>query len=105
MPEKGEELGLSEERIAIRDGTWDQPWPVPYEGVGNMVELCLPCGRWHSVIGECGWLGRSAEVVAREVCKRAIEFLTSGAPVEACLSDQLLVPLALAGGGTFAQKD
>ncbi len=42
-----------------------------------------------------------AEVIAARVVKEAQAYLDSGAPVGCHLADQLLIPLALAGGGSF----
>lgn len=78
--------------------------PLPVDGTGNMVILTVHQGDQKTVFGECGWRGRSAETVASHTCKRAKEFLCSHASVEACLSDQLPVPLALAGGGSFVTQ-
>ncbi|MBR4747482.1 MAG: hypothetical protein IK061_08840, partial [Desulfovibrio sp.] len=57
-----------------------------------------------TVFAECGWRGRSAETVAGQACARALAYLKSGADAEACLADQVLVPLALAGGGRFTAQ-
>jgi RNA 3'-terminal phosphate cyclase (ATP) len=39
--------------------------------------------------------------VARQAADRALSFLRAEVPVEKHLADQLLAPLALAGGGAF----
>ena len=43
----------------------------------------------------------SAEQVASRACDEAQALLDAGVPVGAHLADQLLIPMALAGGGTF----
>jgi len=43
----------------------------------------------------------SAEAVAGKLAKEVREYLESGAPVGEHLADQLLIPMALAGGGSF----
>jgi RNA 3'-terminal phosphate cyclase (ATP) len=48
-----------------------------------------------------GEFGVSSERVARRVAKPMNDFLGSGAPVARHLADQLLLPLALAGSGSF----
>jgi RNA 3'-terminal phosphate cyclase (ATP) len=48
-----------------------------------------------------GQRGVSAEQVAGGVAREVSEYLASEAPVGPHLADQLLVPLALAGGGSF----
>lgn len=71
------------------------------EGPGNVV--CAVAE--HAFVTErftgFGMKGRAAELIAREVAEEAAEYLASGAPVGRHLADQLLVPLALARGGTF----
>jgi RNA 3'-terminal phosphate cyclase (ATP) len=46
-------------------------------------------------------MGRSAEAVATGAAKSLRGYLASSAPVGAHLADQLLLPMALAGGGMF----
>jgi len=48
-----------------------------------------------------GERGRSAEEVAEEACAAASAWLRAGVPVDEHLADQLLIPMALAGGGSF----
>ena len=94
-------LGLLPKNIERRE---QSEAPCPATGAGNMVLLTLrhgAAGELSTVFAECGWRGRSAEVVAGQAAKRAVEFLRSAAPVEKHLADQLLVPMVLAGGGTF----
>ncbi|WP_374348531.1 RNA 3'-terminal phosphate cyclase, partial [Chitinimonas sp.] len=51
-----------------------------------------------SSFGECGV---AAERVADQVATQARHYLDSGAAVGEHLADQLLLPMALAGGGSF----
>ena len=104
LMEQGADLGLTESHISLIDGVHDRPFPIVVNGAGNMVLVKIRRGPRTTVFAECGWRGRRAEVVAGQACKRAREYLRSGADVEACLSDQLLVPLALAGGGSFVTQ-
>lgn len=53
------------------------------------------------VVTGFGVKGVSAEKVASDACDEAQAYLTAGVPVGIHLADQLLVPMALAGGGTF----
>ena len=101
LEERYAALGLGTDRITVLDKS--DP-ACPAEGGGNMVVLGMRHGGRLTMFGECGWRGRTAEKVAGEAAKRALEFLRSGAPVEAHLADQLLVPLALAGGGGFVTQ-
>ena len=100
---KGEALGLARERIRLNTGPCGEEGRVP-DGAGNMVMVTLAHGGRRTVAAECGWRGRSAEAVAGHACVRALAYLRSMADAEACLADQILVPLALAGGGTFTAQ-
>ncbi len=46
-------------------------------------------------------MGTRAEAVAEKAIQQARRYLGKGVPVGEYLSDQLLLPLALAGGGAF----
>jgi RNA 3'-terminal phosphate cyclase (ATP) len=48
-----------------------------------------------------GAKGVRAETVAGQLAKTVLRYLEAGVPVGEHLADQLLLPLALAGGGTF----
>lgn len=48
-----------------------------------------------------GKLGVRAEQVANNLAKEVRDYLENGAPVNEYLADQLLLPMALAGGGRF----
>ena len=91
-------LGLTPQRI--RQESASCPATAP-SGSGNAVLVAIRHGQSVTVFGECGWRGRAAEKVARQACKRALSFINIGVSVESHLADQLLVPLALAGGGSF----
>lgn len=93
-------LGLDAEKIRIHS-TSRRKGP---EGPGNAVLVSVQRTSGTTVCSDIGWRGRSAETVAREAALRALDFITSGAPVDQFLADQLLVPLALAGGGAFVTE-
>ncbi|MEZ4428447.1 MAG: RNA 3'-terminal phosphate cyclase [Nannocystaceae bacterium] len=70
-------------------------------GPGNAVLIELsgePCAELFSAFGE---RSRRAELVAKEAVDELREHLSADAPVGRHLADQLLIPLALAGGGCF----
>jgi RNA 3'-terminal phosphate cyclase (ATP) len=54
------------------------------------------------LVSAFGSLRRSAESVADDAVRQFRRFLAARVPVCAHLADQLLVPLALAGGRTFS---
>ena len=94
-------LGLTPGTIRREDGVNAS---CPAVGAGNAVLVTVRHGHHATVFGECGWRGRPAEVVARLACERALCFIGAGMPIEAHCADQLLVPLALAGGGSFVTE-
>ncbi len=57
------------------------------------------------VVTGFGIKGVSAEKVASDACDEAERYLRSDVPVGTHLADQLLVPMALAGGGTVPDVD
>ncbi len=71
------------------------------QGPGNvlMVELIYP--EVTAVFTAFGRKGLPAEVVAGRAAQEAQEFRDSGAVVDEHLADQLLLPVALAGRGTY----
>ena len=70
-------------------------------GPGNVVQVEIECEHATEVVTAFGAKGIRAEHVAQAAADEAKAYLASGAPVGAHLADQLLVPLALAGGGRY----
>lgn len=70
-------------------------------GPGNAVVVELGCERVTEVVTAFGEKGVPAEAVAGRVVEEARRYLATDAPVGEHLADQLLVPLALAGSGSF----
>jgi RNA 3'-terminal phosphate cyclase (ATP) len=70
-------------------------------GPGNVLVLTVESARVTEVFTGFGERGVSAERVATQVVKEVQEYLAAGAPVGRHLADQLLLPMALAGGGSF----
>ena len=74
---------------------------VPSPGPGNVAMLALEFAHARAVFTGFGQIGVSRRKVAHDVTATANGFVKTGAAVEEHLADQLLVPLALAGGGRF----
>lgn len=74
---------------------------VPSSGPGNAVTVEIQCEHVTEVCTGFGQKGVPAETVARGVAEEARRYLAAGAPVGEHLADQLLLPMALAGGGSF----
>ena len=71
-------------------------------GPGNVLEVEIESEHLTELFTSFGEKRVSAEAVAERLAKDVREYLESGAPVGEYLADQLLIPLALAGGGSFA---
>jgi RNA 3'-terminal phosphate cyclase (ATP) len=99
-------------RIAQREVSTVQEffsWPdhfvtaetVTSPGPGNVVIIEIQSERVTEVFAGFGQRGVPAETVARGAAEQARRYLAAGVPVGEHLADQLLIPLAMAGGGTF----
>jgi RNA 3'-terminal phosphate cyclase (ATP) len=86
-------LGLRTDEITIDE--------VASAGPGNAVMLRLGFGEVTEVITALGERSVLAEDVAARVADEAEALLLTNAPVGEHLADQLLIPMALAGGGAF----
>lgn len=87
-------LGWPEEccRIEVLNPAW---------GPGNIVLAGLEFEHVTEVFSAVGERGVKAEAVAGKAAAAALDYLAAGAPVGEHLADQLLLPLALAGSGSF----
>src|SRR5437867_3586595 len=75
---------------------------VPHpKGPGNALVLEIECEHVTAIFTGFGERGRPAEEVAREAVDAAKVWLNANVPVDEHLADQLLLPMALAGGGSF----
>lgn len=70
-------------------------------GPGNMVAVTIESEHVTEVFSAFGEKGVRAERVAERVCRQALKYLSADVPVGIHLADQLLIPMALAGGGRF----
>ncbi len=89
-----DELGWEESALKVEEVRGSH-------GPGNLLMLELESERLTEVVTAFGERGVAAEAVARKAVAEARRYLDAGAPVGEHLADQLLVPLALAGGGRF----
>jgi len=71
------------------------------QGPGNALLLEAGFENAVEVVTGFGKLGLSAESLAKTAAQRMAGFLASGAFAGPYLADQLLLPFALAGGGSF----
>ncbi len=70
-------------------------------GPGNVVMLEVESEYVCEVFTGFGELNRPAEQVAGQAVQQCREYLSRGVPVGEYLADQLLLPMAIAGSGTF----
>lgn len=70
-------------------------------GSGNIVVATLKFAEVTLVMAELGNREVAAEYTARNLADRMDRFLPTDVPVDEHLADQLILPMALAGGGSF----
>jgi len=90
----GKAMNWRGEQLRVRGLPGDQ-------GPGNALMLTFEYEHVTEVFTAFGEKSVSAENVARQAVNRARRYLASGAAVAEYLGDQLMLPLALAGGGGF----
>lgn len=89
-----QKLGWSGEQLQIRQ--------LPKEwGPGNLLTLEIESEYVTEVFTGFGMKEVTAEAVAEQAVQQVRRYLVAGVPVGENLADQLLLPLALAGGGSF----
>ncbi len=88
-----ESLGFAASECSIRE--------VGHGGTGNVLLLEVERAQGRELVAGFGEQGTRAELVASRACADLAAFLAAEVPVGEHLADQLLLPLALAGGGAF----
>jgi RNA 3'-terminal phosphate cyclase (ATP) len=88
-------MGLSDEQLhaEISDNAISR---------GTAVMIEIESEHLTEVFTRIGERGVRAEIIAEKAADEALEYLKTEAPVGEHLADQLLIPIALAGGGSFA---
>lgn len=101
-------FSIAEREIAVvkEKLTWDEEELQCREcpdssGPGNILVISVASEQVTEVFTGFGQWGVSAETVARRTVQETREYLAAGVPVGKHLADQLLLPMALAGGGEF----
>lgn len=89
-----ERLGWAGDELKIHQ--LPQAW-----GPGNVLMLEIVSEHVTEIVTSFGMRSVTSEAVAEAAAQQAREYLAAGTPVGTCLSDQLLIPLALAGAGSF----
>lgn len=88
-----EKLGWPRECLHVEE--------VESNGPGNALLLELAFENITEVFTGFGERGVLAETVAENVIQKVRDYLASGVPIGEHLADQLLIPIALAGSGSF----
>ena len=70
-------------------------------GPGNIVTIELEYENVTEVFTGFGEIGRAAEAVAAHAVQQCQRYLEGDAPVGEYLTDQLMLPIAMAGSGAF----
>ncbi len=74
---------------------------VDSPGPGNALLLAATFDAGTTVVSGIGSKGKRAEDVASSAAEEMQRFLEAEVPIDEHLGDQLLIPMALAGGGSF----
>ncbi len=90
----GAQLGLDAGQLELRAAR-------TAKGPGNVVTVTVQSEHVTEVFTGFGERGVRAETVAAGVVKDVQRYLSAGVPVGEHLADQLLLPFALAGGGSY----
>ncbi len=88
------ELGWAEEHLKVEEVTSSY-------GPGNALMIEIECDNITEVFTAFGERGVRAEDVAGKAVEQVRQYLQASVPVGPHLADQLLLPFALAGGGSF----
>lgn len=95
------ELAVLAERFGLAEPALRLRGVRPANGPGNVLQVLAAFEGHTPTFTGHGERGVSAETVARTLADDVDVYLKSGACIDEHLADQLLVPMALAGGGAF----
>jgi RNA 3'-terminal phosphate cyclase (ATP) len=95
------ELSVVRERLGIERDACRVETVNSSVGPGNVLLIAIESASVCEMATGFGEKGVTAEKVASDACDEAQAHLAAGVPVGIHLADQLLIPMALAGGGTF----
>jgi RNA 3'-terminal phosphate cyclase (ATP) len=95
------EIGIVRDRLNLERDQCRVEAVETSVGPGNILLIDVEGESITEVVTGFGIKGVSAEKVASDACDEAESYLRSDAPVGSHLADQLLIPIALAGRGSF----
>lgn len=95
------ELDVAARRLGVKRDAQSLVDVTPALGPGNVFLVAVDCEHVTEVFVGFGERGLAAETVAERVCREASRYIDADVAAGAHLADQLLLPLALAGSGSF----
>lgn len=95
------ELNILKRRLQLGQSELRLEQPRNALGPGNVLLLELVSEQVTEVVSAVGEKGLRAEELAKSLADEAQHYLTADVPVGEHLADQLLIPIALAGSGSF----
>jgi RNA 3'-terminal phosphate cyclase (ATP) len=95
------ELNVIKERLSWNDDQLRIETSDKAFSPGNVVTLEIEGEEVTEIFTGVGERGLRAEIVAERTAEEAKQYLYAGAPVGEHLADQLLIPLAISGGGSY----
>jgi RNA 3'-terminal phosphate cyclase (ATP) len=95
------ELGIVRERLGLERPFCRVETVDTSVGPGNVLMITIDGGSIREIVTGFGVKGVSAEQVASQACDEVQAYVAAGVPVGLHLADQLLIPMAMAGGGRF----
>ncbi|HEY2975747.1 MAG TPA: RNA 3'-terminal phosphate cyclase [Pyrinomonadaceae bacterium] len=96
------ELAVIKDRMGLNDEQLHAEISDNAISRGTAVMIEIESENLTEVFTRIGERGVRAEIIAEKAADEALDYLKTEAPVGEHLADQLLIPLALAGGGSFA---
>lgn len=93
------ELAIVGRRLSLKPDMMRVEQMAGSTSPGNALMIEIECEGVTEVFSALGERGLSAEKVAEAASKSALDYLAGAAPIGPYLADQLLLPMALAGGG------
>jgi RNA 3'-terminal phosphate cyclase (ATP) len=99
------ELAVVKQKLTWTDGQLLLREIKRNQGPGNVLLITLEHEQVTEVFTGFAERGVAAEVVAKGAVAKAQKYLTSNAAVDCYLTDQLLLPMALAGRGSFTATE
>lgn len=95
------EIAILKEHLPWAAEAFNARTDVESPGPGNAIVVELGYDELTEAFSGFGQKGVRAEVVIKELIQEVRQYLSSQAPVGEYLADQLLLPMALTGGGQF----